>query len=379
MKVGVNSLFLIPSEVGGTETYLRQTLRAMAEFCPDVDLVIFTNRENDPVLRADLSPFRQVAFEPLDFNAVSRPTRILLEQVRLPGRVRKAGVDVLWSAGYTAPFSCPCPQVVTIHDMQYKTHPEDMSLPERLATDFLVRMAARRCRRVIAVSRFSRDEIIRHTSAAPDKVDAIHEAANPAFAEPLDAPALAARLKDLVPPGKPYLLSVSATYPHKRMDLLVDAFGEIMASAPHTLVMVGSARRGEPAVQAALARLPDRNRVIRLERLSMQQLVPLYQGADAFVFPSFYEGFGLPVLEAMMAGVPVVAGPHASIPELGGDAILYYDRTQPATLARKIREALAWPPDKRRAVTDAARARARTFTWRTTAEQTLATLRAALA
>ena len=147
MKIGINTLFLIPGEVGGTETYLRQTLLAMAEFCPGVSLVLFTNRENDPVLKKDLSGFKQVTFVRLDFGASNKSARITREQTELPGKVREAGVDVLWSLGYTAPFFSPCPQVVTIHDMQYKTYPEDLSFRARIVTDVLVKIAARRCRR----------------------------------------------------------------------------------------------------------------------------------------------------------------------------------------------------------------------------------------
>ena len=142
MRIGVNTLFYIPGEVGGSETYLRQTLRAMVEARPDVEIVLFTNIENDETLRKDMAGQKQVSFAKMNLRAMNRYARIIREQVELPGMVRKAGVDVLWSPGYTACLTTNCPQVVTIHDMQFRNHAEDMNWKEWLATAFLVTASA---------------------------------------------------------------------------------------------------------------------------------------------------------------------------------------------------------------------------------------------
>lgn len=378
MKVGVNTLFFIPGEVGGTETYLRQTLLAMAEHFPDVSIVLFTNRENDSVLRGDLSAFKQVGFELLDFAASNRYSRIIREQVELPGRVKRSDVDVLWSPGYTAPFFCSCPHVVTIHDMQYKSYPQDMSFPARLVTDLLVNAAAKRCERVIAVSHFSKDEIVKYTGISSDKVVVVHEAANLAFSEVLPAEERREMLSKLIPVDKPYVLFVSNTYPHKNAHTLVRSFGEIMGNIPHNLVMVGNPRLGESEVQKALGSVADKSRIFRLQKLSMEQLAPLYQGCDVFVFPSLYEGFGLPVLEAMLAGVPVVTMKLASIPEVGGDCVLYSDGRDAASLAAAMRMALSMTLEERRFLCEKAVSRAKSFSWKCAAEGTVRSLRSVL-
>ena len=375
MKVGINTLFLIPGEVGGTETYLRQTLISMAEHFPNVNMVLFTNRENDPVLRGDLGKFGQVSFDLLDFAATNRYTRIIKEQIDLPLRVRRSGVELLWSPGYTASFASPCPQVVTIHDMQYKTHPQDLTFLARLVTDTLVKMASRRCRRIIAVSQFSKDEIVKYTGAGPDKVDVVYEAANPVFGAAIPDEERRKLLATMLPGDKPYLLTVANTYPHKNIHALVRAFGALEKDIPHNLVLVGNPRRGEGEVQAALKAIPDASRVIRLKQLSMQQLAPLYQGCDAFVFPSLYEGFGLPVLEAMMAGVPVVTTRKASIPEVGGKGVLYFDPDVEGELGVRIREALNLAGPERLALLNRAREISRGFYWKWTAQRTLDTFR----
>jgi len=378
MKIGINTLFLIPGEVGGTETYLRQTLLAMAENSPAVSLVLFTNRENDPVLRNDLGRFKQVEFVLLDFMASNRYARIVREQIELPGKVKSAGVDVLWSPGYTAPLSCSCPQVVTIPDMQYKTFPRDLTLLARLVTDFLVKMAVRRSRRIIAISNFSRDEINRYTGADKNKIDVTHLAANQAAGEIIPENKRKAILSELVPGDRPYILSVANTYPHKNIHSLVKAFAGIMGKVPHNLVLVGNARLGEEEVQAALCSIPDKKRVIRLQKLPVQQITALYQGCDVFVFPSLYEGFGLPVLEAMKAGVPAIAARCGSVVEVGGKEIEYFDPCQTGGLETKIIQILGWSAEERGRRTAAARERAATFSWKRTAGQTVESIERAL-
>ena len=161
LRVGINTLFHVPGDVGGTETFLRRTLLAMAESYPDTTLVLFTSLDNDSVLRNDLTHFSQAEFVKLRFRASIRPLRILMEQSLLPLAVGKSKVDVLWSPGYTASILCSCPQVVTVPDLQYKSHPDDMSLSERITLDTLVKAACRRCRAVITISEFLGQTVVK--------------------------------------------------------------------------------------------------------------------------------------------------------------------------------------------------------------------------
>ncbi len=378
MRVGVNALFLIPGEVGGTETYLCETLTAIARNHGDISLVLFTNNENHAPLKERLGGFTQIEFVNLGFNATNRYARIIREQFQLPSLVKKAGVDVLWSPGYTAPFFSACPQVVTIPDMQYKSHPQDMTLLARITTDFLVKLAAQRSRRIIAISEFSKKEIVRFTTARIETIDVIHLAADPGFGK-RGADAEASRaLQSAGIAGKPYILCISNTYPHKNINALVEAFGEVLDEIPHRLVLIGRPRFGEPAVRAAIASLKDSSRVLRIQYLPFHDLAAIYQSADLFVFPSLYEGFGLPVLEAMIAGTPVVANRTASIPELGGNCIYYTDGHGSHDLALAMRKALAMDVAQRRDWCEKAHVQARSFSWRATADGTVECLRRAI-
>jgi len=371
MRIGVNTLFLIPGEVGGTETYLRETLLAMAALSAETEWVLFTNRENDRYFRRIFGSFPHVAYHPLPLRATNRYARIIREQIDLPFRAARSCVDLLWSPGYTAPFFASCPQVVTIHDMQYKRYPQDLTFLARFATNVLVRMAVARCNRVIAVSDFSRQEIIHFTKADPGKVTVIYEAATPGFSGPIPDHLKQRRLKKLLPAQKPYILCIANTYPHKNVHLLIDAFGQILEKIPHQLVLVGKPRLGEPEVRKALGGVSDPSRIQRLMQVDFNDLAVLYQGADIFVFPSLYEGFGLPVLEAMMAGVPVLTTKCGSIPEVGGEQVCYFDPHSPADLARQIIEMSAWRSEGRKIRVTEARIHASGLSWRRTAEKTM--------
>ncbi|MCI5209799.1 MAG: hypothetical protein D3910_13630 [Candidatus Electrothrix sp. ATG2] len=162
MRIGVNTLFLVPGDVGGTEIYLRRNLLAMVADSPRDVFVLFTTLDNEQLFRDELTSFANVEYVLLPFRAAVRPLRIVCEQLLLPWSVWKSRVDVLWSPGYTAPALCSCPQAVTVHDLQYKSHPDDLSFLERITLDVLVRTACRQCEAVIAVSGFSREEILRY-------------------------------------------------------------------------------------------------------------------------------------------------------------------------------------------------------------------------
>lgn len=358
LRLGVNALFYLPGEVGGSETYLRETLRALARRSDRPDLVLFTNAENDRLLRAEFPAAEVVS---AGIAATNRCVRILAEQFQLPRLVRRARPDVLWSPGYTAPAFCACPQVVSVLDMQYKRFPRDVSWLAARAMDVLYPAAARRAAAVVAISEFAKAEAVRFLGVPPEKVATTRLAADPAFGEPAGPPP--GELE-----GAPYLLCVAHTYPHKNVEVLVRAFNRLAAEIPHRLVLVGKPRLGEAAVAAALNEtLPGR--AIRFPGLPWRELIALYQNADWFVFPSLYEGFGLPVLEAMRAGAPVLTTREASIPEIGGDAVRYADGRDETAFAAALRAAIALPAAERARQIEAARRRAEGFTWDASAEK----------
>ena len=375
MKIGINALFMIPGQVGGAETCLRKTLEAMALAKSGHEFTVFCNRENIAVLARDMKQCgaESVCLVDTHVRATNRVERILREQLSLPGLVRRSGVDVLWSPGYTMPLRCPCPRVTSILDVQYLHHPEDFSWLALQATKYLVGAACSKSERVIAISEFVRQELVRYTDTPIDRIDVVRQGVDKRFAEAVPSDVRAERCLALVGGPEPFLLAVSNTYPHKRMELAVEAFGRIMADIPHKLVILGRPRLGEERVEKAIAALPDPGRVVRLHYVEQRDIVALYQSAECLLFPSVYEGFGLPVAEAMAAGLPVVAARAASVPEVGGDTVSLVPPGDAEALAAAVKGVITLSPEAREARVAKARERALSrFDWNETAKATLA-------
>lgn len=379
MRIGINALFLVPGDVGGTEIYFRNNLKEMTSSHPDHIFVLFTTEDNELVLRQDLDSFSNVEYFSLGFKAANRPLRIILEQILLPFAVWRAKIDILWSPGYTAPFLCICPQVVTIHDLQYKTHPDDMSSLERITLDILVRGACKRCESIIAVSEFSRQEIVRYNFASPDRVFAVLEGVDKSFSASCDDSGTTDDFySDLgLENDTPYILCIAHSYPHKNLHILIDAFCLLMEIIPHHLILIGKARRGEDIVSTSIKSLPVVGRFHRYSDISFGQLKKFYRNADLFVLPSSYEGFGLPVLEAMMSSTAVIISRKASLPEVGGEYAFYLESVTLEAMQAKILEVIHMDKDLLARRIIAAQQWAADFTWTKSASETMKILLAA--
>ena len=370
LTVGINTLFLIPGEVGGSETYFVQTLSALLGGDYSLDVVLFTQLDNDAFLRSIFSKYSEVTFCKLNFRASSRVMRILREQWELPFRAAQYPLDLLWSPGYTAPLFAGCRQVVSVLDMQYKNFSGDFSELATRVMDFLIQAISWKRSFVITISEFSKKEILKYTSILPERVFVTPLAVEDVFSQPIPVADISQEVSDVISRREPYLLCVSNTYPHKNVAALIQAFTDLPADYPHHLVLIGKPARGEEAVRKAIDKLPPGKKVFRLKGLGKKELIALYQHADLFIFPSLYEGFGLPVLEAMRAGTLVLTTRCASIPEVAEDCAVYFDPHAPEDLARQIQAALLLPTDSRSGLVERGRKRAQGFSWIQTAAKT---------
>jgi glycosyltransferase involved in cell wall biosynthesis len=371
MKIGVNALFLIPSRVGGAETYLVELMEAVLRGHPGVSLVFFTQLENDGLLRERFGRYPRASFCLLKFRASSRPVRILREQFELPLKAKACGIDLLFSPGYTAPYFSPCPQAVMIHDMQYKSFPEDMTWTGRAVLDLLVAFASRRCDAIMTGSGFAARELLKYTPVKEENLYIVPHGANRIFSGSLAPQVLDACLSKVPGLKKPYFLCVAYSFPHKNLPLLAEAFWELSDKIPHQLVLVGGEGLGEHVLRRELEKIPA-GRVLRLRNLPLEQLAALYQGAEAFIFPSRYEGFGLPVLEALQSGTPVITTRCASIPEIAEESALYFKDTDKEDLKAKVLGFLSLPASEREALTLKGKECAENFSWETAAQKTVA-------
>ena len=367
MHVGVNLLFLAPGEMGGLEVYSRELLTALAER-DDLRLTLFVNRlagpewsELAPAVVAPLDPRRRAQWVAGD----------QWHAVRLAGR---AGVDVLHSLASTGPATGRFARVVTVHDLHYRVQPEAHFGVRALGMRALVPLAVRRAHRVIVPSEATCADLLRHTSARRIRVDVVPEGIGQSTGARGDRDAARERL---AAGARPVLLSVSAKRPHKNLARLIGALALIPAERRPLLVLPGYPTPHEQELRRLVAERGVPGDVQFLGWVSPAELEDLYAAADCFVFPSLYEGFGLPVLEAMARGVPVATSGRASLREVAGDAALTFDPEDEASIAAALEAMLADEPLRER-LRAAGRARAAEFTWARTAELTVESYRRAL-
>ena len=255
----------------------------------------------------------------------------------IPQAVRRHHSDVL-HVTYVAPPMVSCPTVVSVHDLSYLAYPQSVSPRTRLVLTVLVRASVRRAARVIAISAFTRRDLVTRYGIAEERIAVIHLAAGPAFHVLDDA--RSQRLPEGV--SEPYVLAVGNLEPRKNLARLIEAFAAVALESGVTakLVLVGKSKGQE----ASLARLVEqhglRERVVFTGFVEEDQLVLLYNRAALFIYPSLYEGFGLPPLEAMACGCPVVASNVTAIPEVLGDAALLVDPTSVSAMAEAMRDVL---------------------------------------
>jgi len=357
MRVGVNALYLIPGGVGGTEIYLRNLLAAIAEMDATNEYFVFTNRET-----RDLTPVApNFHDEPQSVSARFRPARILWEQTRLPLAAARLSLDVLFNPGFTAPAFAPCPCVTVFHDLQHKRHPEYFRWFDLPFWNLLLWVSARRPAALISVSEATRADLLRYYGR--DSVVVYHGVAADLF-EVACRRAL-----------EPFLLCVSTLHPHKNIDGLIRAF-EGFHERHHEYRLVVAGMRGfhTNEVERAVSESNLTGSVEITGWLSRDALRDLYRRAWAVVCPSRFEGFGLPALEAMAAGVPLACSDIAPFREVAGEAALFFlpDDIGPAL------ELICFDEPLRLRSVKAGRARAAQFTWRRAAERTLDVVRSVL-
>jgi glycosyltransferase involved in cell wall biosynthesis len=367
-RVGFNLMFLVPGQTGGMEIYASSLVPKLCAERPDLEFVAFVSAEAADI---DLGPVQVVD---AGVSGSARIRRILAEQRRLPRLVRRHGIDLLHSLGSSAPRHAGAVSVVTIHDVIYARFPEAHTLAMRMGQRIVIPSAARSADRVITPSAASADEITEQLGIPRERIDVIHEAGKPpgpASPEP--------ELRRKFALGEaPVVLSVSSRRPHKNVPRLMEAFARVEVDPPPMLAIPGYETSFEDDVQRRATELGIAERVRFLGWLRDDDLEGLYSLAECFVFPSLAEGFGLPVLEAMQRGLPVACSFAGPLPEVGGDAVKYFDPLDPAAIASALTELLS-RREIRQELAAAGRTRAKLFEWSKTARETAESYERALA
>ncbi len=343
MRIGINALYMIPGGVGGTETYLRCLVTALEQAASGHEILVFANRETGPLgQRCRVQPVR----------ARCRPCRILYEQLALPLELARCGVDVLLNPGFTAPLAARIPQVTVFHDLQHLRHPEYFRWFDLPFWRLLLWASARRSTRLIAVSEATRQDLLRFYGRGAAVIP--HGVEEDFFA-------IAERRE---PSG--FLLYPSTTHPHKNHDRFLRVFARLRAEQPSLrLVLTGVPGFAGERMRRLIRELRLEDAVEFRGWLPREELLDLYRRASAFVYPSLFEGFGMPVLEALAAGLPVACSAIEPLRTLASGCALLFDPCSEEEMLAALRALLAGgaPPG--------GAAHARQFTWRRAAELTL--------
>lgn len=367
MHIGIDASRIAISERTGTERYSFEVIGALARLDRRNVYTLYCNGR--PAVLPRVGP---------NFTLRSMPFPRLWTHIRLSLELARAAPDALFVPSHVVPLWHPPHSVVTIHDLGYLAFPQAHTARRRLELHLTTLWSARMARRVIAISQATKDDLVRHYQVPAEKISVVHHGLSPQFRPITDQSAITA-VRERYGIGEHYFLYVGTVQPRKNLARLIDAFAQVLqelqspSSRLLQLVIAGKPGWLTGSIERRALEAGVGERVRFTGYVDDADLPALLSGALAFVFPSLYEGFGMPVLEAMACGAPVLTSATSSLPEVAGDAALLVDphdtRAIAVALARladdaALREALRW-----RGLARAAR-----FTWDRCAEATLRVL-----
>ena len=370
MRIAIDA-HSVGTGLGGNESYATNLIEALAEIDHANRYTLYVTK------RAAVERFSN---RWLNFSVRSTlpHTPLIRIPLTLSAELRRNPVDVL-HVQFTAPPFSPCPVVVSIHDLSFEHLPLTFKWRSRKQLRITVRRSARQASQVIALSEYARNDIIDTYRLSPEKVTAIPLAAAAHFRSIRDEGELQ-RVRQTYGIDGEYLLSVGAIQPRKNFGSLVAAYARLHRAKPESklpkLVLAGKCAWLYDETLRAIKELELGNSVILTGYVPENDLPALYSGALCFIYPSYFEGFGLPPLEAMQCGVPVIAGNQTSLPEVVGEAGVLVDPFDVDALAAAIEKVIS-DSDLREELSVQGLARAQLFNWRETARQTLAVYRKA--
>jgi glycosyltransferase involved in cell wall biosynthesis len=368
MRIAFDGTTLRPGRTG-VGYYTEHLLHHLAARAGDDELVVISNR---PVDTTRPLPARvEVA------SSAWWLPRMLWMQTEAPRILRRAHVDVVHFTNGMVPLASPVPTVVTIHDMSLTLYPRYHPARRVLLNRPLVDIAARRADAIITVSQSAKRDIVRLYNLPPDRVHVVHEAAAPAF-RPVHDSIERDRVRRRYSLADRFILYVGTIEPRKNLPKLIEGFARRRKSGdlPHQLVCAGPYGWLSRDIEDRIERLQVEDAIRFTGYVPFEDLPVLYSLAEMFVFPSLYEGFGLPVIEAMACGTPVVTGHVAALAEVAGGAVEHVDRLDAESLGEAM-VALARSRERRENLSALGLQRAHFFSWDRAARETLEVYRQA--
>ncbi len=372
MRAGINSQLLYLSgsyRAAGINRYIHQLLAHLRPLASEQDrLIAFTGHWKLP---PELEPTPYFRVSQTGLPTWKPSVRIAWEQLLQPPAAVRERLDILHSLSYVQPLLCPAKSVVTMLDLTFMRMPRSFNRWNRLYLAAMSTISARLCHRIVAISESTRQDVIRFLGVPPEKVEVIYCGVDAPF-RPIDDQAVLDRFRsERGVPGQ-FLLYLGTLEPRKNVERLIEAYAKVRLTdqIPHKLVLGGAKGWLYEKIFSRVQELGLSEEVVFTSYIPYEELPLWYNCADTFIYPSLYEGFGLPPLEAMACGTPVITSSISSLPEVVGNAAVTVDPLDVDALAGAITKVLGEPALREKLKMEGPR-RAAHFSWTETAAQTL--------
>ena len=367
MRIGIDATTLINKNLAGIGTYTNEILTWLGEH----------DRENEYILYCWTELEEPRNYGPnFSFRLVKGTLPFSWKMLDIPLALIRDKVDVFWGPSHVLPGKVPgVRSVLTIHDLALLINPHWGNAANVRVLNKKMPIYARRADQIIAVSQLTKDDLIRLCGIDAHKISVVYEGSVPDGSDLLSSTALAAA-KAKYGIGDKFFYFVGTIEPRKNIETIVKAFNLVAAKDPDVqLILAGGLGWSYDGILEAMKTSPYADRIKHIGYVSLEEKMNLYAASQAFLFPSHYEGFGIPVLEAMSLGGIVITANNSSLPEVGGDAAFYVDdENDAAALAKVMEQVLSMGDSARQARKEAGKAQAAKFSWEKCARETLAVL-----
>lgn len=369
MRIGINCLSIVPGQHGGAETYLVQLVQHLLQIDKSNKYYLFLTPGNRKLFESTGS--ENVKLIDCSISNDSRFTRIGWEQFRLSAIVSKLEIDVFHSPGNTAPITMKSPIVLSIQSLHAFKFPKIFPIHKRYYRQILTRLSVKKAARVIAVSSDTKADIVSLFSIPESAINVIYEGVGPEF-----QPHSSTSDNQIIANyniTEPFIFCPSSLYPYKNIKRLLQAFSILKqdCNVQETLVVAGIDALGHKAeLEQKAKKLHVSDHYNFLGMVPYSEMPSFYRKASLVVYPSLSETFGLPLLESMACGTAVVCSDRTSLPEVGGNAVHYFDPTESISMANAIYSVIT-NESLREDLVEKGFDRAQRFPWTQTAAETL--------
>jgi len=330
-RIGINLLFINPKLAGGSVTYAKKMVASISLLDTKTEYYIYIHQDFN---LNDLSLGKNFIVRLLPFTYSSVYWRYLWEQLVLPFYLEKDKVDLLHSLGYVTPILTRKTKVVSILDINYQGHGGKMKFFKRILLGLMVNLSARFSKKIITISHFSKNQIVKYTKTDPNKIIVTYLSGSNDM--PFRGKNISEKILKKYNLVDPYLIAFSSPSPHKNIENLLFAFKILITEYSNIkLLLVGHKDKSE-SIKKVIYNEGLVNNVIFTGYVPDEEVIPLITGAKVFVFPSRYEGFGIPILDAQMCQIPIASSNAGSLPEVGGKSVSYFDPESPKEMAAAI-------------------------------------------